>query len=469
MKQLSRRTVLGALGTAALGSATGLTLGSGPASADTTALRLGIDYAWGRPRPSVIVSSGYSFVCRYLSRSTSGKNLTKAEADALRAAGLDLVCVWETSAGEALDGYAAGAANATEANRQAVACGMPATRPIYFAVDFDATSAQQSVINSYFDGIASVIGRGRTGVYGGYGVTSRLFNAAKVTWGWQTYAWSGGSWDSRAQLRQVLNGITVDGVDCDRDEAHAADFGQWGGGPQGTASIYGVLADGRLTYSVVDVAAGARTHGAVVSGASLGFVPRAMATLNFNTILVTSPTGGLYRVDVVTNDTSLTFGAPVYLGGGWTHDLLAYDGNGHLFGIADGVLQRYTVTAAKPAAGNITSRVVIDAGFTLRTLTTTGPDWIAGTVADGRLMSYRVRGAGDWTSAVLKASTWQVFDSLMSPGGGVYFGHKSDGSLYRYVDENPYDLNGSDLTGLGAVDDSGWSQVRLSTQPRTVA
>ncbi|MEV4754561.1 hypothetical protein AB0J86_05510 [Micromonospora sp. NPDC049559] len=237
----------------------------------------------------------------------------------------------------------------------------------------------------------------------------------------------------------------------------------------GNASIYGVLADGRLTYSVVDVAAGARTHGAVVSGASLGFVPRAMATLNFNTILVTSPTGGLYRVDVVTNDTSLTFGAPVYLGGGWTHDLLAYDGNGHLFGIADGVLQRYTVTAAKPAAGNITSRVVIDAGFTLRTLTTTGPDWIAGTVADGRLMSYRVRGAGDWTSAVLKASTWQVFDSLMSPGGGVYFGHKSDGSLYRYVDENPYDLNGSDLTGLGAVDDSGWSQVRLSTQPRTVA
>jgi Domain of unknown function (DUF1906) len=56
----------------------------------------------------VIVASGYSFVCRYLSRSTLGEYLTKSEADERRAAGLDIVCVWETSAGEALDGYSAG-------------------------------------------------------------------------------------------------------------------------------------------------------------------------------------------------------------------------------------------------------------------------------------------------------------------------------------------------------------------------
>jgi len=42
-------------------------------------------------------------------------------------------------------------------------------------------------------------------------------------------------------------------------------------------------------------------------------------------------------------------------------------------------------------------------------------------------------------------------------------------SFGRYLDQNPYDLNGSDLTGLGAVDASGWSQVRLSAQPRTVS
>ncbi len=239
--------------------------------------------------------------------------------------------------------------------------------------------------------------------------------------------------------------------------------------PQGNASIYGVLASKQLTYSVVDVATGRRTHGAVASTTPLDFLPKAMAVINFNTILATTDTGGLYRIDVLTNGTSLTYSAPVYLAGGWTHDHLAYDGNGHLYGIADGTLMRYTITANKPAAANITSRLVIDAGFTLKTLTSTGPDWLLGTTSSGRLISYQIKGAGVWSHADLKTSTWQGFDSLMSPGGGIYFGHNSDGGLYRYLDQNPYNLNGTDLTGLGAVDEAGWSQVRLSTQPRTVS
>ncbi|MEV6963782.1 DUF1906 domain-containing protein, partial [Hamadaea sp. NPDC051192] len=224
MKRLSRRNLLGVAAAAAVGTATGVSL-AGPAHAAT---RQGIDYSWGRPDPSAIVAAGYSFVCRYVSWSTTGKNLTRAEADALRDAGLGIVTNWEYSANEALNGYSAGVENATEAYRQAIACGMPSNRPIYFSVDFDATEAQQSAINSYFDGVASVLGRSRVGAYGGYYVIKRLFDAGKITWGWQTYAWSGGSWDSRAQLRQVQNGITVDGADCDRNEARAADFGQWG-------------------------------------------------------------------------------------------------------------------------------------------------------------------------------------------------------------------------------------------------
>ena len=87
-----------------------------------------------------------------------------------------------------------------------------------------------SALNSYFDGVASVIGRSRTGAYGGYHVIKELFDNGKITWGWQTYAWSNGLWDKRAQLRQVLNGI--DGGDVDKDLGVAADFGQWerGGG-----------------------------------------------------------------------------------------------------------------------------------------------------------------------------------------------------------------------------------------------
>ncbi|MER7894557.1 DUF1906 domain-containing protein, partial [Micromonospora sp. NPDC094482] len=218
----------------------------------------GLDYSWGRPRPSVVANAGYSFVCRYLSYDTTGKNLTRSEADALRAAGLDIVSNWENTAGDALGGYSKGVQHANAAHSQAVECGMPASRPIYFSVDFDATAAQQTTINAYFDGVASVLGRSRTGAYGGYDVIKRLFDAGKVTWGWQTYAWSEGRWDARAQLRQVQNGITFDGAACDRDEAHATDYGGWGGGPRGTASIYGVLPDGRLTYTAVDAATGSR-------------------------------------------------------------------------------------------------------------------------------------------------------------------------------------------------------------------
>ncbi len=240
-------------------------------------------------------------------------------------------------------------------------------------------------------------------------------------------------------------------------------------GVEGKASVYGALSDGRLTYSVIDVATGQRTHGAVVSTAALGFTPVAMATLNFNTILVTSTTGRLYRVDVITNNTELVFNTPVDLGGGWTHDLLTYDGNGNLFGIADGTLRRYDITATKPAAANITNNTVIDNGFTLKTLTSTGADWILGTTAEGKLVSYKINGAQNWTSAVLRSSTWQVFDSLTSPGGGVYLAHKeSDDSMLRYIDAAPYDGSGADLSGASTVDASGWTQILISAQPDTI-
>ncbi|MEV0619300.1 peptidoglycan DD-metalloendopeptidase family protein [Nonomuraea sp. NPDC050404] len=240
--------------------------------------------------------------------------------------------------------------------------------------------------------------------------------------------------------------------------------------PEGTASIYGVLPDGRLTYTAVDAATGRRTHGAVISTAALGFKPKAIATLNFNTLLVTKEgsDGELYRVDIRTNDEELIFETPVRLGTGWTHDLLAYDGKSHLFGIAGDTLRRYTVTAAKPSLSNITGNTQIGTGFALKTLTATGPDWILGTTTGGLLISYRVIGAGNWQRHQLRDSTWQNFDSLLSPGAGVYFGHNPAGALYRYHDGNPYDGQGDDLTGQGTVDTTGWAQTLLSAQPGTV-
>ncbi|AWS43160.1 M23 family metallopeptidase [Streptosporangium sp. 'caverna'] len=239
--------------------------------------------------------------------------------------------------------------------------------------------------------------------------------------------------------------------------------------PTGTASVYGVLADGRLTYTAIDAATGQRTHGAVISTTTLGFTPKAMATLNFNTILITedSPEGKLYRIDVITNNNSLVFNPPVLLGTGYTHQLLAYDGNTHLFGIADGVLRRYTINTAKPTLTNISSGELIGSGFTLKTLTATASNWILGTTANGMLISYRIDGT-PYTRLQLRDTTWQVFDHLLSPGGGVYYGHHTNSGMYRYLDTDPHDGDASDLTGLGTVDPSGWTQTLLSAQPSTV-
>jgi Domain of unknown function (DUF1906) len=191
----------------------------------------GVDYSWARPSPADLHAQGYTFAARYLSYDTTGKNLTAGEATALINAGLSVVSNWEAGADDALGGYNVGVQHAQKAQSEAVAAGMPAGRPIYFSVDFDASTGQQATLNAYMDGVASVIGRSRTGAYGGYYVIKRLFDAGKITWGWQTYAWSGGQWDPRAQLRQIQNGIA--GGQLDKDQAIAADFGQWGAGGGG--------------------------------------------------------------------------------------------------------------------------------------------------------------------------------------------------------------------------------------------
>lgn len=195
----------------------------------------GVDYAWGRPGVSALRRAGAKFACRYLSHDTTGKNLTRGEADDLSDAGIWVVVVWESTAQRPLAGRSAGVADARDAAAQAEACGMPGDRPIYFAADWDASASQQDEINAYLDGAASVIGRDRVGLYAGYGPTKRAFDAGKIAYGWQTYAWSGGRWDARAQLQQYSNDHTINGVGVDYDRAVKSDYGQWrvGVSPEG--------------------------------------------------------------------------------------------------------------------------------------------------------------------------------------------------------------------------------------------
>ncbi len=218
-------------------------------------VRRGIDYAWGHPSVDALHGGGYAFAARYLSDDPS-KNLSASEAHELRSAGIDVVVVWEANADASLGGYSRGVADAHAAQAQAAACGEPAGRPIYFAVDFDASSAEQGEIAAYFDGVATVIGRDRTGAYAGYDVLHRLFDAGRIDYGWQTESWSNGQWESRAQLRQVAYDVSVGGVSSDVDDAVATDYGQWGyeRPPQIDGLHLGVArnADGRLEAFYTD-------------------------------------------------------------------------------------------------------------------------------------------------------------------------------------------------------------------------
>ncbi|WP_435859460.1 hypothetical protein [Streptomyces tanashiensis] len=172
----------------------------------------------------------------------------------------------------------------------------------------------------------------------------------------------------------------------------------------GTASIYGILPDGRLTFSTITPATGELKK--VVIGADLGFEPKAMATLNFNTILVTSTTGALYRLDVLTNNTSLVLERPPVklFDSGWTHDKLTYDGHGHLYGTAGGLLIQYLVSQPKPTgSAHIGQRKEIGGGFVLKTLTAAGDDRLLATTAAGALYSYKIDSDGGWKRDDLKA------------------------------------------------------------------
>lgn len=180
----------------------------------------GIDVAWAQPTISQIKGTGATWVARYFSPDST-KNLTAAEVRDYAAAGLGTVTVWESSATRALDGYAAGQADAHTAEQQRAAVGLPPTQIIHFAVDTDTTWA---AVSPYFAGAASVIGQARTGAYGGLKIVEGAY-AAGYRFLWQTDAWSGGVWSAHATIRQ--EGGTVLAGQADYDTAEVVDFGQY--------------------------------------------------------------------------------------------------------------------------------------------------------------------------------------------------------------------------------------------------
>ena len=199
----------------------------------------GVDYSFDHPTPAELKAAGKHFACRYVyphSQDPNTKNLTRAEAAALHAHGIEVVSNFESTAGRALEGHDAGVADAKAADTQHRECGGPADRPIIFSVDRDTSPADYPKLDGYFRGVASVIGESRTGVYGEHDVCKHLIEAGLIGksasrgkyYAWQTYAWSGGLFDERCALAQDKNGVKLGSGTVDLDSAHAADYGQWG-------------------------------------------------------------------------------------------------------------------------------------------------------------------------------------------------------------------------------------------------
>ncbi|NOU93692.1 DUF1906 domain-containing protein [Paenibacillus sp. LMG 31456] len=170
-------------------------------------------------------ADGYEFVCRYLVPSGS-KRLTSNEAILISQEGLQIVSVFETTADRALGGRAAGLADGATALEVAAQIGQPEGSTIYFAVDFDATSAQMPVVIEYVRAASEATPAYNTGVYGSYAVVEAVSSAGACSRFWQTYAWSGGQRSAANNIYQYQNDIRVNGIDVDLDESYGNE-GWW--------------------------------------------------------------------------------------------------------------------------------------------------------------------------------------------------------------------------------------------------
>ncbi len=213
-----------------------------------------IDFAERRISPGEIKSAGYDGVVNYVSESRPGadfeaKPLTRAYADALRAAGLHIVSNFQygkpgwPDPSDYTRGFDGGVADAQTAQRLHGAAGGPGSAPIFFSVDDDIDeNTWNSAAVQWFRGINSTLGVARTGIYGhanacGWAIRDGVIGNSTTAghrWAWQTKSWSHGAREPAAVLYQaVVNSPSnpsplLGGINVDIDDVLASDFGQWG-------------------------------------------------------------------------------------------------------------------------------------------------------------------------------------------------------------------------------------------------
>lgn len=234
----------------------------------------GVDFSWARPGGAALAAAGKKFVIRYLyADGQGGKGLDKDELVDYAAHGIDVAVVYESTAQRALDGFAAGVADAQASLSQLAALGLPSDMPVFFAVDFDITDAQKPVVAQYLQGAKTIMGDA-VGDYGGFWLVKYMAENNVTKWHMQTYAWSGGQWHPAAQLQQYLNGQNINGaVDLDRamvdNYGQASKFGGTTPQPTPTPAPSDIITLGSATPGYVnsaDAAAGKNSNSSVSAG-----------------------------------------------------------------------------------------------------------------------------------------------------------------------------------------------------------
>lgn len=207
-----------------------------------------IDFALKTIPAEDIKAAGYEGVVNYVSQSRPGMNfeakpITRQYADSLRAAGLHIVSNFQygkpggSAPSDFTRGHDGGVADAHTALALHDAAGGGASAPIFFSVDDNIDQgAWNDLALPWFRGINSVLGVGRTGIYGharacAWAINDNVIGQSSTPgfrWAWQTRSWSNGQRAAGAVLYQgVVNGPMLAGVQIDIDDILAADYGQW--------------------------------------------------------------------------------------------------------------------------------------------------------------------------------------------------------------------------------------------------
>jgi hypothetical protein len=190
-----------------------------------------VDYSFSHPDPQQLRAAGKSFVVRYLTGGAP-KALSTSEANAVRAAGLDVVSNYEETTSDLTSGgFDHGVELAKKADAAHRASGGPAKAPIYFSADSAPSGWGPGEWDSFrqnLQGIASVIGVERVGLYGGTAALKTAQDNHYASWFWQSLGWRDGQWLPFAHLQQHQIETPIGGGTVDLNRAQAGNYGQWG-------------------------------------------------------------------------------------------------------------------------------------------------------------------------------------------------------------------------------------------------